>query len=486
MRGADRAEGVRRRSGERGHQARGRRPEGQPAGHPAGEDQAQRGRQTADQHQPPQPGEIAGGAVEQYVPPGRRGHGGRGEGDRRPGLLALLPQQPGAHADDGRHVGREGHRVVLVEDARHVAEDHHRDQQRAAPHQERGPGDRRPPQLPGGHQARGQQDQRGRQQPGDLAADLGVEHPVPAGRAPAPRAASASAAADAAGLVTADAAEAVVAEGQLKEAVVLRTADVGAGGGRPQLDDRHPPAAGDDQRDGRQPQLGQPPAQPHRTADGVDERQRRQDQERLQGLGEERETDRGPGPHEPPGPAVLHGPHDEVAGQRHQQGQHRVRVVEPEHQRGDRGEREHRTRDQTRPRAEPAPDGRVHDRHRAGAHEDFGREDRPGVQAEDPHRQLHRPQEGRGLVDGDGVARVQRAEEERLPGPAARLHGRRVEGVGVTGGAEVVQVEQEGGGQQAEEGRARPARVLGPAAPQSAREGPPGLAGPSGGRGSGR
>ncbi len=40
------------------------------------------------------------------------------------------------------------------------------------------------------------------------------------------------------------------------------------------------------------------------------------------------------------------------------------------------------------------------------------------------------------------LRRVQRAEEERLPGLAAGLHGRRVEGVGVAGGAQVVEVEQ--------------------------------------------
>ena len=90
--------------------------------------------------------------------------------------------------------------------------------------------------------------------------------------------------------------------------------------------------------------------------------------------------------------------------------------------------------------AEPAAHGRAqHTGAVADGHQDLREQDRQGVQAEEPHRQRHRPQRGRGLVDGDGVGRVQRAEEEGLPGLAAGLDGRRVEGVGVAGGAQVAE-----------------------------------------------
>lgn len=338
-----------------------------------------------------------------------------------------------------------------------------------------------------GHQARDQQDQRGRDQPGDLAADAGAEETVPAGLAPVAAAVSAATApADAAGLLAVEPAEAVVAEGQFKEGVVLRAADVGAGGGGPQFDDRDPPAAGDDDRDQAGGELTDPLLHRHRRADRVHERERRQDQEGLQGLGEERETDRDARPHQPPGTAVLQAPDDEVAGHGHQQGQHRVRVVEPEHQRRDGCERQHGARDQAGRGAEAAAHGRVHHGHGADAHQDLGEQDRPGVEAEEADRQGHRPQGGRGLVDGDGVGRVQRAEEERLPGLAAGLDGRRVEGVGVAGGTQVAEVEDEGGEEEAQEGRAGPARVLGTPAPQPSHEGLLGFTGPGrrcGGRG---
>src|SRR5256885_14365961 len=72
---------------------------------------------------------------------------------------------------------------------------------------------------PGEPEAGGQQEQGGRDQPRDLAAELGQEEPVPAGDAPArPDGAQA---ADAAGLIAGDAAEAVVAEDQVEQAVVL-------------------------------------------------------------------------------------------------------------------------------------------------------------------------------------------------------------------------------------------------------------------------
>src|SRR5690606_19729799 len=56
-------------------------------------------------------------------------------------------------ADHGREVGGQGHRVVLVEDACHVAEDRRGHQQGTAPHQEGRPGEVRPRGPPGEDQA---------------------------------------------------------------------------------------------------------------------------------------------------------------------------------------------------------------------------------------------------------------------------------------------------------------------------------------------
>ena len=175
-------------------------------------------------------------------------------------------------------------------------------------------------------------------------ADAGLAPPPPPPPPPPP-----TAAADAAGLVAVDPAEAVVAEGQLQEAVVLRAADVRAGGRGPQLDDRHPPAA------------GRPPSPARRAAAArtagaastgaqhrVHQGERRQDQERLQRLG--RGSAR-PNADTRPAPATSSGrPPGRAARSRrrtdHQQAQQRVRVVEPEHQRRDRRQASTAARDQ--------------------------------------------------------------------------------------------------------------------------------------------
>ena len=148
--------------------------------------------------------------------------------------LAVLPQHPGADPDE-RGDGRcEGDRVVGVEDAGHEAEGQPGDEQPRAEDRDRGEHVRPTPREPQGGST---EHQRGREQPGDLAADLAVEQAQDAGRAPA-ASALATAAADGAGLVAAEPAQAVVAEGELEDGVVLRAADPGAARGRPELDDR--------------------------------------------------------------------------------------------------------------------------------------------------------------------------------------------------------------------------------------------------------
>src|SRR5437870_4275907 len=78
----------------------------------------------------------------------------------------------------------------------------------------------------------------------DHTAVLGVEHPDPPGRAPT--AADRTLAADAARLVAGQPPEAVVAEEQVENAVVLGPADVRTARGGNELDDGHPPAGGRD------------------------------------------------------------------------------------------------------------------------------------------------------------------------------------------------------------------------------------------------
>ena len=71
-------------------------------------------------------------------------------------------------------------------------------------------------------------------------------------------------------------------------------------------------------------------------------------EESLQHLGQEGEAD---GTARQRHPAVLRrldGPHHEVGGRHQQQHQQRIGVVEPEHQRGHRGQRQRRAGDQAR------------------------------------------------------------------------------------------------------------------------------------------
>jgi hypothetical protein len=104
-----------------------------------------------------------------------------------------------------------------VKDALHEAEHQTGADQPAAPQHEPGAEPVGTRQARGQHQPGHQQDQRGRQQPGDLPRLRGLEQPGQPGGAPAATASSA----DAAGLVPGQPAQAVVAQRQLEEAVVL-------------------------------------------------------------------------------------------------------------------------------------------------------------------------------------------------------------------------------------------------------------------------
>ena len=150
-----------------------------------------------------------------------------------------------------------------------------------------------------------------------------------------------------------------------------------------------------------------------------------------------------------------------------QQDQQRVRVVEPEHQRRDRGQRQDQSRDEPGRRAEPPAHRRV--QHGDGGHplERLRDQHAPVIDAEDPPRQLHHPQRGRGLVHGDEAGGVEGAEEERLPALGPGVHRGGVEVVGPAVAAEVDQVQERGQGQQPEQGGPGPARVA--PAPRSSR-----------------
>ena len=310
-----------------------------------------------------------------------------------------------------------------------------------------------------------QQHQRGRQQPGDLTADLAVEEPADAGLAPHRRPVPpAAAAADGAGLVAGQAAEAVVAEGELEDRVVLRAADVGPARGRPQRHDRDPPAGGDDHRAERDQQVTDP--REHLRLPG--------DQVRpAPNAGSTRKTCsilvRKPRPTRAPASAiqrtgwrtaVLDRAQHGVRRADQQQHEQRVGVVEAEHQHRHRRQRQHGAGEQAGPgRARRTPDRRGQQPDREDALERLRHQDRPRGQAEDLHRQRHRPQRERRLVDGDRVGGVGGAEEERLPRLGPGLRGRGVEAVGPAGGRQPPQVEDGGGDQQP--GERRPV-VVGP------------------------
>src|SRR5664280_1166164 len=164
---------------------------------------------------------------------------------------------------------------------------------------------------------------------------------------------------------------------------------------------------------------------------------------------------------------MLQRPGDAVRRGDQQQGQQRVRVVEPEHQHGGRGEREDGAGEQAGSRAGPAAHGGGEQGDGGDAFQRLRDQQAPGAEAEQPGGQAHHPQRGGRLVDGNEVGGVQRAEEPGLPAGRAGLYGGGVEAVRVARRREVPQVEQAGGGQQHEQGGPHPGGVARVAAPES-------------------
>ena len=221
----------------------------------------------------------------------------------------------------------------------------------------------------------------------------------------------------------------------------------------PERDDRHPPAGAHDHRGAAREQLCHPPAQAPGRRDQVHEREARHDQERLHHLGQEREARSArPTTEHPACRAALERPHEAVRRRDQQADEQRVGVVEAEHQRRDRRDREHRAGEQARRRRRTTASRSPSSRPTASTpSSDLGHEHARAREAEDPPGQRHHPQRRRRLVDRDEVRRVERAEEERLPALRAGLHGGRVEAVGVAGRGEVPQVGDRGGDEQPDE-----------------------------------
>ena len=345
-----------------------------------------------------------------------------------------------------------------MDDAAHIAEDQPGADQPATPQQRGGTRPVRADRTPGHPQHGHQGQQRGRQQPADLAAELRGEQPRDAGRA-AEAAATPAPAADGPGLRAVQAAETVVADGQLQDVVVRRPAEVGPVSGRHQFGGQHPPAAADQDAGPGQQQLPHPPPELRRTRPQVGQREPRHHQERLHHLGQEREAEHDAGQHQPPRAPVLQGPDGGVGGDGEQQHEQGIGVVEPEHQRGDRGQRHDQPGDEPGRGTEPPPDRRVQHGDRGHSFECLRHQQAPVVDAEYPARYLHHPQRGWCFVHGDEVRGVEGAEEERLPALGPGLDRGGVEVVGPPVPAEVDQVQERGQGQQPAHGRADPPRV---------------------------
>ncbi len=416
-------------------------------------------------HRDRQPGRVVGAAQEH-----QRHHAGRqqrhvegdhaGQRPRRP-----APQRHGARARQRGHGRRQRADVVGVEDALLAAEHDHVD---GGPHAEEHPGGahaigpRRAARQP---QAGEQPDRRNRQQPRDLRPDLLVEHPQQAGRAAEGRPAAARP-----GTVAAeDPPEAVVAEDQVPDRAVGAAADVGR---RPRPD-RHrdrPRRAHRDHHRAEQPELPQPPPQRGRPGQQVGRDQRRHDHPALQHLGHERQAHDHAGPDEPLRRPRLERPHEQVRGADEQQHEQRVGVVEAPERDHDRREGQRQRGQQARRGGrERPPHRRVEQAHRRDRHQRLRHEQARAREAQRPHREPEHPQRQRRLVDRDEAARIERAEEPRLPAHAPRLGGRRVVVVAVPADRDVPQAQRGGEQDDGDQRRTDPSRVLGPAAHQRAR-----------------
>ena len=140
-----------------------------PFGEPRAEQQRRDAHRGRDQDDVAQPRRPIRGSVQQRVGP----HPGDGRHrDEQPARTLVLPGAPELRDHDPDESGdrrSQRHRVVLVEDAAHVAEHGDRDQQPAAPQQHRRPGAVGAGRTARQPQSGDERDQGRGQQPGDLA-----------------------------------------------------------------------------------------------------------------------------------------------------------------------------------------------------------------------------------------------------------------------------------------------------------------------------
>ncbi len=146
----------------------------------------------------------------------------------------------------------------------------------------------------------------------------------------------------------------------------------------------------------------------------------------------------------PAGAAGLHGRPQRPCRQEAEQGEEGIRVVEAEHQDGDWREGERQGGKVRCHVPGPPPHQAVQDEDRGDAGGGLGQQHAPRGEPEDPGREDLHPQGGRRLVDGDEVAGVDRAEEERLPALCPRLDRRCVIRVAVADATEAPDVEHGG------------------------------------------
>ena len=135
-----------------------------------------------------------------------------------------------------------------MDDALRKAEEHAGENQPPAPQQQCGPDPIHSWSVDRSDESDGENQKCCRYEPARLTTELRIEHPGDAGRSPHATAVGATHTSDAASLVSADTAKAVVPEKHIEKGVVLGTTDVRATRGRPEGDDHDPPTGGHDRR----------------------------------------------------------------------------------------------------------------------------------------------------------------------------------------------------------------------------------------------
>jgi hypothetical protein len=243
-------------------------------------------------------------------------------------------------------------------------------------------------------------------------------------------------------LVASQPAEAVVAEQKIEEGVGLGSADERSGVRRPQLDESDEPAARDEDRGRGAGDMDEPAGHGGRRRNEVDEGERGDDEERLEHLRKEGKSDRDAGDGEPACRRAVNCAGGGVGRNNEQENQKRVRVVEPEHQRGDGGQCQRCAGDEPAEMADGAADGQVQHPDARDAHQRLGDEHAPRAQPEEPDAEGHDPERCGGLVDCQRVAGIERSEQEREPILRAGQGRSRVIRVRPARCAEVPEIEQ--------------------------------------------